>query len=200
MRHRVTRVERQRVVEGAHRLVDAIQDQERHAEVVPAADVLRIGGDRRAEALDGFGGPALVHAHAALAHVAGDPIGARGDDPRVSLLGSGEVAAIVQHAGLEQQERRLLAAGGDCARDTRLRFAQPPRLVLGERLQVPHIGKIGIGGEHLVVGRDGAREIAARMVRPGFLDALLAHGVVTPSGARATPRPSSQRWGSCTTP
>jgi hypothetical protein len=63
VRARKARIDRQGVVEGAHRLVEAVERLQRGAHLVPGARVVGIGGYRGAEALEGLGHPSLVHAH-----------------------------------------------------------------------------------------------------------------------------------------
>ena len=66
--------------------------------------------------------------------------GLRGGHALEALFGAREVAAVVQHAGFQHEERGLLAADLDGPRHARMRAVELSRLVLGHPLQVPHLG------------------------------------------------------------
>ena len=100
------RREGERVVERLLRLVEAVERDQRHADVVPDARVRRVDARGRAQDLEGLVGTAHVHQHLPAIGERRGPAGSRLRGAREGLLGAREVAAVRGDHSRQEQRRR----------------------------------------------------------------------------------------------
>ena len=121
-------------------------------------------------------GASHVHEHLAAIGDRRRPAGLQLGRAGETRFGAAQVAAILRdHAG-EKEGRSLLAAGFQRASHARPRSLELSGLVLGHRLQVPHVAAAGILREEGGIGRDRLGELPLAVAVAGDLERVDAHG------------------------